>query len=234
MWIDFHSHCLPAIDDGAADVTASLKMIDKLIAQGVDTVTFTPHFEPYQNKISAFLVKRDAALQKLLTAAKEQGKKLPNILLGAEIYLEAECSDFDLSALKITGTNAMLLEFPYTTVKPWMINEIENIAGKFRITPIIAHVERYYDIWRKSDYDAIFSLGNAIYQVNTDAFANKKLREQFLKWHDDGMTFILGSDAHDPIRRPPYFDVVEKYRKKSQYKDFFINIQEISINLLHS
>ena len=42
--IDFHSHILPGIDDGSRDVDMSLKMVDALKSQGVDTVCATSHF----------------------------------------------------------------------------------------------------------------------------------------------------------------------------------------------
>ena len=42
--IDWHSHILPAMDDGSHDETESLAMLSSMADQGVDTVIATPHF----------------------------------------------------------------------------------------------------------------------------------------------------------------------------------------------
>ena len=34
--IDFHSHILPSVDDGASDKEMSVKMLESLSSQGVD------------------------------------------------------------------------------------------------------------------------------------------------------------------------------------------------------
>lgn len=41
--IDWHSHILPGIDDGAADIEQSLAMASALAAAGFTTVYCTPH-----------------------------------------------------------------------------------------------------------------------------------------------------------------------------------------------
>ena len=42
--IDFHSHILPGIDDGARSPDESLKMLELMAAQGVSKVVSTSHF----------------------------------------------------------------------------------------------------------------------------------------------------------------------------------------------
>ena len=42
--IDFHTHILPCIDDGARSLDESLALLQMLEEQGVDTVVFTPHY----------------------------------------------------------------------------------------------------------------------------------------------------------------------------------------------
>ena len=48
---DFHSHCLPAMDDGARDEETSLMMLKLAAQQGVETVVATPH-----HKINQFFI----------------------------------------------------------------------------------------------------------------------------------------------------------------------------------
>lgn len=42
--IDFHSHILPGIDDGARNLETSLAMLRQVSSQRVDYMIATPHF----------------------------------------------------------------------------------------------------------------------------------------------------------------------------------------------
>ncbi|MGN1089029.1 MAG: CpsB/CapC family capsule biosynthesis tyrosine phosphatase, partial [Huintestinicola sp.] len=44
MRVDFHSHILPAIDDGAKDVNESVSLLKRLADDKVDKVVLTSHF----------------------------------------------------------------------------------------------------------------------------------------------------------------------------------------------
>lgn len=44
MNIDFHTHVLPAIDDGSIDIKTSLEMLETEHDQDVDVVILTHHF----------------------------------------------------------------------------------------------------------------------------------------------------------------------------------------------
>lgn len=41
---DFHTHILPAIDDGSKSVAESIEMLTALSEQGISRVVATPHF----------------------------------------------------------------------------------------------------------------------------------------------------------------------------------------------
>ena len=42
--IDFHSHLLPAIDDGSKDIAMSLEILQETRRQKVRKIVATPHF----------------------------------------------------------------------------------------------------------------------------------------------------------------------------------------------
>ena len=57
-YIDFHSHVLPGIDDGAKDVKMSVEMIKECLSQGISTIVCTPHYYYSQkNSVEEFLRK---------------------------------------------------------------------------------------------------------------------------------------------------------------------------------
>ena len=69
--IDFHSHILPAIDDGSRDVKTSIEMLQMSSAQRIAVMIATPHFYPMHDRVEDFLQRRNEAherLQSCLTA----------------------------------------------------------------------------------------------------------------------------------------------------------------------
>ena len=59
--IDFHSHILPGIDDGSPDVETSLRMVESMQRQGIDTICATSHFYATQRSPQRFLFRRQEA-----------------------------------------------------------------------------------------------------------------------------------------------------------------------------
>jgi protein-tyrosine phosphatase len=52
---DFHTHILPAMDDGSASVEESIALLELEAAQGVERVVLTPHFYPMRESPAEFL-----------------------------------------------------------------------------------------------------------------------------------------------------------------------------------
>ena len=66
--IDFHSHILPGIDDGARNLETSLAMLRQVSSQGVDYMIATPHFYASHDRVDAFLNRREDAYNSLKEA----------------------------------------------------------------------------------------------------------------------------------------------------------------------
>ena len=63
--VDFHSHALPGIDDGATDVVMSAAMLKLSKKQGADTVVLTPHYYFSCKSVDEFIAERDKAFNSL-------------------------------------------------------------------------------------------------------------------------------------------------------------------------
>ena len=63
--IDWHSHVLPALDDGSHSIAQSLEMLTMLKEQGVDTVIATPHFYANDESVEKFLERRERSARAL-------------------------------------------------------------------------------------------------------------------------------------------------------------------------
>ena len=84
MLVDFHSHILPAIDDGAKNIEESIKILDMMSETGVDVVYCTPHFYPHEMSVEKFLERRRQAYGKLVPYLKPHHPKLK---MGAEVLM---------------------------------------------------------------------------------------------------------------------------------------------------
>lgn len=113
---DLHCHILPNIDDGAKDVSISLRLLEKEYADGVRNIAFTSHFNSEWTTPDAFLQKRAAAYE-TLTAALPTGPEAMQFRfkLGCEVYFSPKLCELDAKALCIGDTSYMLGSFPLPT-----------------------------------------------------------------------------------------------------------------------
>jgi len=185
-------------------------MIKCLKQQGVGRIVATPHFYAHrEDGIAAYLEKRQHAFEKLMSA----GPAVENIILGAEVSIEQGISELEgIEKLAFQGTDYILLEFPYTGFSDWMIDEIENISYNFKLTPIIAHLHRYIDIFSKSQMESVMAL-DAIIQLNNEAFETRAEKKFVKKLFAQGRYCVFGSDTHNMKERRPNFDLLLKKAK---------------------
>lgn len=199
--IDFHSHILPAMDDGAADPAVSLALLRLAASQGAEGVVASPHFYWGQDTIESFLTRREQCFERLhplLTA------NLPAIRLGAEVYVREGISRLDLRPLCLEGTNILLVELPFARMPYWLMEELENIVFGQRLTVMLAHLDRYTAWYSAADAASLAELPEAIVQLNADSLANKRQINSLVKWLPDTDRLVLGSDMHNLEERPPH------------------------------
>ncbi|MBR5495896.1 MAG: capsular polysaccharide biosynthesis protein [Oscillospiraceae bacterium] len=217
--IDFHSHILPGIDDGATDLQQSDNMIKALIAQGVEHIIATPHYIRHTCGLNEYLDMREKAYNGLLEL---DSAKQCKISLGSEVYIERDlASQEGIEALAISGTNKILMEFPYSSFEKWAINEIYNLCYSHKLVPILAHVERYLGYYSSSDVDEILEMDDAIFQVNAISLCEKSRLKFILELIEGGYPVVLGSDAHNMISRIGDFKKgIEVLKSKLSKRDF--------------
>lgn len=200
---DFHSHFLPALDDGSDSVETSLQMLALWRGQGqVDRLCATPHFYAEHNTPPRFLRRRARALESLTLAAAEQGAPLPEILPGAEVrFFDGIGAAEELPTLCLAGTNLLLLEMPFV---PWTDRMLKEVAELRRrgLTPVAAHVERYMGFNSARMMRAFFDL-DILIQCNAEFFLTRHTARKALRMLDAGQIHFLGSDAHNTTTRPP-------------------------------
>ncbi len=217
--IDFHSHILAGIDDGATDLQQSDNMIKALIAQGVEHIVATPHYIRHTCGLSEYLDIREKAYNDLL--ALDSAKQC-KITLGSEVYIERDlASQEGIEQLAIRGTNRILMEFPYSSFEHWTIDEVYNLCYSHKLVPILAHVERYLSFYSSKEVDEILEMDDAIFQVNAISLSEKGRMKFIVELIEGGYPVVLGSDAHNLISRiGDYKKALEILKAKLSKKQF--------------
>lgn len=219
---EYHCHILPQIDDGSKSVEMSLEMISMMRSQGVENIIATPHFYAHREEsIETYLDKRRIAHNKLI-AADSSNKE---IMLGAEIAIEHGISKLKgIERLRLADTNYILLELPYAGFQHWYLEEINDIAYEYGLTPVLAHIHRYLDYYSKAEYEEVLKT-EAILQFNNEAFGNFKERKFAKRLIKEGYPYVFGSDAHNLTSRKPNWDMLQ-----SKVKSEIIEGAEVLLN----
>lgn len=84
MIVDFHSHILPGIDDGAKDISMAREMLLAEEQSGVEAIVATPHFYLSEESVESFLEKRENAFNLIKPEADRLGIE---IFKGASVFL---------------------------------------------------------------------------------------------------------------------------------------------------
>lgn len=212
MIIDFHTHILPGIDDGAKNIEESIALLDMLAENGTEIVVATPHFYSEENSISNFIKNRNDAYEKLKPHLKPNH---PKILLGAEVlYNPLLVGKELLYELKIQGTDFVLLEMPYSELDDDIIDNVANIANAMDLKLIIAHIERYLHFTSFRSLLKLMDL-DVLGQINAKSLTRFSSKHACFKLIKRGCVHAIGTDIHRVSRPVPFVkEAIEIIDKK--------------------
>ncbi len=215
--VEMHCHITPGIDDGSPDIETSLKMIERLQAQGAKKIVLTPHYYSDTISLDDFLRKRDKAFNSLERALPPGS---PSLIPAAEVYISNYLFNYEsLSELCIGNSNYILIEHPFSsTFSSGSYDRLMNLYCDFGVRPVLAHIERYKALINNTyKLDEYISMG-CLTQVNIGSFADspRLIRKKLLNLLDTGHIHLIGSDCHNLDTRPPEFSKgVKEIIKKS-------------------
>lgn len=202
--VDFHSHVLPGMDDGAENVETSLRMLRESARQGVDVLFATSHFYADQEDPQRFLSRRAAAYEELCAETEKSVQVYPDIYLGAEVlFFPGMSGAEELKKLTLGSTNCLLVEPPMMRWSDTMLDEIEQTGQNLSCIPVIAHIDRYM---RMLGDDMLFERvkgRRVLIQVNASFFIHEDSRPTALKYLSEGRIHFMGSDCHNMTDRAP-------------------------------
>jgi protein-tyrosine phosphatase len=201
MIIDFHSHLMPGVDDGAADIGESRYGLRTMAEQGVTTIVTTPHVQGSMThkpeELYRYLLQLDSAFTSLKELAKAE---FPNLRIerGAELMLDVPSPQLLDERMHLAGTSFVLVEFPFMNIPPHSTIPLREIRSN-GVIPIVAHPERYSNMpgnvdiiesWRDAGAYMQINAGSLLGQYGASA---KRLVWQIL---ERGWADYLSSDFH--------------------------------------
>lgn len=203
--IDFHTHILPAVDDGSRSVSMTVSMCRMEQEQGIGSIVATPHFYAGEDSVGHFLERRTESLKRARAAVEESFPEGgPHLVPGAEVYYFPGIGRAEmLSRLCIEGTRTLLLEMPFCPWTDEMYRDVRRILRNQELNVVLAHIERYVRYQRDmAVWDRILHMENLYPQMNAGAFSDWKKRRFCLRFLEE-RDVLLGSDCHNLTDRPP-------------------------------
>lgn len=234
--IDLHCHVLPGVDDGAADLEESLRMLKSAAKQGVYAVVATSHYSrQFRNEEpERFRMLREELQRRARTEIQEDF----TIYSGQEVfYTEDVVEKLDeKKLLTLNGSSYVLTEFHPSMPYSMIINGVRELTMA-QYTPIIAHFERYSALREKGRVEELIQAG-ALMQMNYKPIGGKWY-EETTRWCrkmlKEGNVHFLGSDMHNMrTRKPELMEAshwMEKHLDNEYMKDIsFANAEKILAN----
>lgn len=202
--IDIHTHILPGLDDGAADIETSLEMLGMAAKDGTECIIATPHMIPGALEKSAESFNKTYQDIKRAAAVKVPGIE---ILPGAEIFLSPEVPALleEGRVNTLNNTSYILVEFPMRSIPAYVNNVLYELRLK-GYRPIIAHPERNIEIIASPNILYDFVMKGMLTQVNATSLTGlygRKVRETALRLLKHKMVHFVATDAHTCKGRSP-------------------------------
>lgn len=196
-FLDWHSHILPGVDDGVADLETSLAILDEYEAMGISRVWLTPHImEDVPNSTSD--------LKRVFNDLRSAYRGQVELHLAAEnmidslFYERLKSND----VLPIGDNHEMILV--ETTVFNAPIDFEDTLAEILRkgYYPLLAHPERYAYIQSITEYKRLKDLG-VRFQLNIlslDGAYGKGVQQKANDLLKLGMYDRIGTDLHRSVQ----------------------------------
>ena len=199
MKIDFHSHILPGLDDGATDLENAVELASAMQEWGFERITCTPHIT---NKFRNTPETIRPAFEMLQNALNERGVNV-ELRMSAEYRLVPETWPEVLEKKWILPIEDkyILTELPISKphemgwIKP--LEEFKKVIS-MGLTPILPHPERYFYLSHRELMS--FVEAGVVIQCNYGSLAGlygDTAQQNAENLVSEGIVNLYGTDMHN-------------------------------------
>ncbi len=197
--IDFHTHIIPAIDDGVKTIDDTIEVIKEAKKAGFTAIISTSHY--LEGNYEAREEQRKEYIKQIKSKLYEKNSEI-EIYLGSEIYISYNMLQLikEKKASTINNSRYVLFELPRNDNVIYL-KQIVNQLLEEQYIPIIAHPERYSYVQKNPNMLLELIEKGVLIQSNYGSFIGKygkhaKKTVKILLKHN--MIHFLGSDVHRP------------------------------------
>lgn len=203
VFCDMHAHVLFGVDDGSSELGMSLNMLRNIQEQGGVAVFATAHdycsLDEYEKNF-----------KQLLVAMQEANINI-ELYCGREVLFLPEDVEYSLELIRdaknrLNSTEYALIEFEPSARADFILRVVKQLINELSVTPIIAHVERYWRLIDDPEFIDELLVAGAYFQVNAYSLAgecDQETMEFARKIVLDQKASFIGSDCHKTMHRPP-------------------------------
>lgn len=199
MKLDFHSHILPGLDDGATDIEDAVAMVSAMKDWGFERITCTPHITNKFRNTPETIKRAFEELQETLYVRNIE----VDMRMSAEYRLVPETwpEVLEKNWLMPIEDRFILMELPI--FNPEDIKDIKPLE-EFRkvismgLTPLLPHPERYFYLSEKELME--FLEAGVRIQSNYGSLAGlygEKAENNVRHLVDQGLVSYYGTDMHN-------------------------------------
>jgi protein-tyrosine phosphatase len=205
-YVDLHFHLLPGVDDGPADMDASLELARAAVADGSSAVVVTPHVradlgltDPVEIHARVMELRFALAFADIPLEVRCGGE------LGHELVGRMRQSELELIAQGPSGSRWVLVETPFHGIGSDFHDATDELRDRgFGV--LVAHPERSAD----ASLDAAAGLrrelaAGSLAQLNALSLTGDHGEDACsAAWEliAEGLIAVVASDAHGPTRPP--------------------------------
>jgi protein-tyrosine phosphatase len=194
--IDLHTHVLPGLDDGPADLTGSIAIAREAAAGGVTAIAATPHVrEDFPTTVRAI----GEALATVREGLRAAGIGI-DVHSGAEVAFE-RLRHLDLEQLRqygLAGPNYLLVELPFFGWPPGVHEQVQRLEDG-GIRTVLAHPERNSAVQESPRRLAELSAAGVLVQVTAGSLAGgfgRTVARTANALLTAGLVHLVASDTH--------------------------------------
>jgi protein-tyrosine phosphatase len=166
---DFHSHLVPGVDDGAADLAGARAAVAAMARDGVATAITTPHFDGSLTLAPSMAEQRLAQLDAGFDALMSDGAVAAcgvRLMRGVELMLDVPDPDVSDPRLRLNGGRFVLVEYPGLQLPLSHADYAVRALRDKGWQPVLAHPERYRNVDDSLEQLLALRFAGAYFQVN--------------------------------------------------------------------
>ena len=217
LHVDFHSHLIPAVDDGSRAAVDTVAMARGLEELGVKRVHLTPHQFRMGNAFDVMELRK--LTDEVWRVTARAGIQI-EFVRGAEYYygeqlMDAVLGEQELITFEHNGETCVLIELPLRGPAIG-VRRIGEALVRRRIRPVMAHPERgealaadpeRIERWWDAGWRFQLNLMSLVGRYGPDA------RRRAMEFLDDDLYDFAGSDMHRPSDLPALRDAHEVMKR---------------------